>query len=146
MDARLTAAQQRAIHASKRALDIDDPTYRTILAEFSVQPCVDSARAGEPVTSSSDLSRNQARHLLTRWNLHGVKIGGPYSAQKAPPGVVQLASPAQRAYINRLKEEITWRCEDGYTRWLKAKMGMEKVRTFAEAAKVIEGLKGLHRR
>lgn len=146
MDAKLTPAQQKAIHACRRSLDLSENEYRTVLAEYCIQPCVDASRAWESATSSSDLSRSQARHLLTRWALRGATIGRPYSAQKAKPETIQLASPAQRAYIERLKEEIPWRLADGYERWLISRMGLQSVRTFDEAAKVIEGLKGLHRR
>lgn len=146
MDAKLTPAQQKAIHACRRALDLSENEYRTVLAEYCIQPCVDASRAWESATSSTDLSRSQARHLLTRWTLLGATIGRPYSAQKAAPGATQLASSAQRAYIERLKEEIPWRLADGYERWLRSRMGLSVVRTFEDAAKVIEGLKGLHRR
>lgn len=145
MDALRTPKQSRAIQACRRWLDLDLDEYQTLLAQYRVLTCVDPDRAGQPVDSSKRLSRSQARDLLTRFALRGAPIGGPYSGHRPAPGaeITTLATPAQRALIERLKDEVPWRLVDGYQRWLRAKLHLSAVRTYRDAEAVIEGLKGL---
>ncbi len=143
-DAKLTPKQLKAIHACRRSLDLSDQEYRMVLREHRIKQVVDPQRAGQAVTSSKDLSRIQARSILTRWQLRGAPVGGPYSGHRPAAGdPTTLATPAQRAQIERLKEEIQWRFDDGYERWLKTKLHITAVRIYNEAEAVIEGLKGM---
>ena len=132
-DGPITPRQIRAIHAAAHHLGIEDPEYRRLLAQWNV-------------TSSKALTRRQARALLTQLQLRGAPVGRPYSGHNEDRLRIRtLATPAQRALIDRLRAEITWRAPDGYARWLRSRMGLERVRTFQDAEKVIEGLKGLAR-
>ena len=147
----ITPAQVKAIHVALHRRDIDDEAYRALL----------EARYG--VTTCKALTRRQAGDLLTRLGRALPRPPGsgpaPTARRKAaqamqapspPPkagrGVVRLVTPLQRVFIDELVAEIKWREEDGYERWLRRSMGMERVATTAQARKVIEGLRAMRRR
>jgi hypothetical protein len=156
---RLTPAQQRAILYQRGALGLDEDTYRTALRSYRC--CTTAAPgaqtwpvAGAPCTSSKHLSRGQARNLITRWSIAGAPVGGPYSGSKVAAqaqtaaGVTALATPAQQALIQRLVAEIPWRSPGGYQLWLTSRSSpvpRGRIRTYADAEKVIEGLKGMRK-
>lgn len=144
-DAAITPRQLRAIHAGYRHLDMDDAERLVYLQSYQVLPCVDKECAGTPATSTKQLSRRQARNLITRLQQRGFPIGRPYSGSPIDRGSMAhvLPTPAQRAVIHRLREEISWKYEDGFDRWLKAKMHVNLVKSASDAERVIEGLKGL---
>lgn len=133
----LTAKQLRALHIQRRALGLDEETYRATLAQYGV-------------ASSKELSREQARELITRWSLAGAPIGGPYSGHRPNASdPTTLATPAQRALIARLIPEVPWRSALGYTNWIGSRTSPTKgrpVRTYGEAEAVIEALKRMSRR
>ena len=143
----ITAAQVRAIHVALHRRGIDDEDYRALLrGEFDAGSC-------------KDLTRRQASALLTQLgrplrNPPGTPPPRPArtapqpsaAAQPPPKGVARLATPLQRRFIADLVAEIAWRHEDGYRRWLKSNMGLARVATSVQAARVIEGLKALKRR
>ena len=136
-DTRITPAQIRAIHAATRAQGLTDDEYR------------DRLRAAAGVDTCKGLSRREASALL-------LDLGLPLRPQtrtpmtkrprrRTPPGVVRMASPAQRRLIEALASEVAWRTKDGYQRWLRGNLGLSRISTSAEASRVIEGLKGLKR-
>jgi hypothetical protein len=134
----LTPKQLRALHIQRRALGLDEETYRATLAQYGV-------------ASSKQLSREQARELITRWSIAGAPIGGPYAGHRPAPGeaAIALATPAQRALIARLIPEVPWRSALGYTNWIGSRTSPTKgrpVRTYREAEAVIEALKRMSRR
>lgn len=136
-DTRITPAQIRAIHAAVRAQGLTDDEYR------------DRLRAAAGVDTCKGLSRHQASAFLSDLGLplsRRTRTPAPKRPRRrTPPGVVRMASPAQRRLIEALASEIDWRVEDGFRRWLRRNLGMSRVSTSADASRVIEGLKGLKR-
>ena len=57
-----------------------------------------------------------------------------------------MVSPEQRALIEALAAEIAWREPDGYRRWLRRNMSLERVASAEQAARVIQGLLAMRRR
>ena len=135
---RATSAQIRAIRARQHRLGMADTTYRRLLAE----------RYG--VTSTCDLSLGQASDLLHQLydDRQGPVRRKPVRKPAAPPSldqVVRLPTRAQRTLIDQLVGEVAWCSPEGYRRWLRRSLGLERVRSCAEAQRVIRGLKGLKR-
>lgn len=138
--AEITKSQIRAAHVALSRHGIDDDTYRALLDnEFGVKSC-------------KELDRAQAHKLIMKLNGGRAKprkrrpIKNP--AQPVPQhqdSVVYLATPAQCQLIYDLQQEISWDHTDGYQRWLKTCLGLDKVRDRDEASRVIQGLKGLKR-
>ena len=145
-NAPITKAQIKSIHVALSRRGIDDETYRHILDDrFGVATC-------------KDLTRREASDLLTLLGRHLPRPPGtkPHSGNRRPirepaepqpvaDGVVRLATKAQRDLLDKLAGEIEWRTPGGYGRWLTASLGLARVRTSAEAARAIEGLRGLKR-
>lgn len=157
---RLTDKQHRALKSQCRRLGIDDDTYRSVIAGY---PCVTEPPQeglpwpahGTPCVSSRHLSRAQGRRLITRWTIAGAPVGGPYSGSRVTAkeqeaaGITPLPTPAQRALIARLVDEITWRTADGYRGWLAARLHLDPTlapRTYREAEAIIEGLRAMRDR
>lgn len=139
-----TPAQQRALHAQRRALGMDDATWRALLAQY---PRETGDGAG-PCTSSAQLSRRQARAVISRLEIAGAPVGRPYAGRKPGPASTAqptaIATPAQRALIQRLIDEVQWRQEDGYARWLAGRHSPTRgqhVRTYHQAEAVIDALR-----
>lgn len=139
-DRPITRAQVRAIHVAITRQGIDDEDYRARL------------RAGWGVTTSKALTRRQASQLL-----HELQVPMPAPVRKEHPPrprrrrrdsarVARMVSPAQRALIEELAGEIDWRESDGYQRWLRSNMGIERVASAEQAARVIQGLLAMRRR
>ena len=134
--AMISKAQVRAIRARQHTMGMDDDTYRQLLGEHY------------RVTSTLQLTRKQANALMRQ--LYGRALPKPRprrrarpDASAADPGVVHLASGPQRRLITALINEIDWRENDGFSRWLHQSMGLRLVRSAGEAQKVINGLMGL---
>jgi len=143
-NAPITKAQVKAIHVALHRRGIDDETYRHVLDDrFGATTCKDLTRreASELLTL---LGRPLPRPPGTRPH-SGTRrrIETPAEPQPVGDGVIQLATKAQRDLIGALAAEIMWETEDGYRRWLRRSIGLARVRTSAEAARAIEGLRGL---
>lgn len=136
----ITPAQIRAIKVAQRRQGIDDDTYRAMLQEhWGVDSCKGLTRR-----EASDLLRRLGRALK---NPPGARKPRPRRPRADPAeGATRLASGPQRELISKLAAEIAWREGDGYTRWLRGNMGLERVATSAQALRVIEGLKAIKRR
>ena len=141
--AEITNAQKKCIKMAQRRLGMDDEDYRAMLdAQFGVRSC-------------TRLSRRQAHRLIM--HLHAGKatdkdrtrrpIKNPAKPRQvdADGTVVTLPTPKQYQFLHDLEREVAWDHADGYRRWLKTCLGLEKVRTRNEASQVIQGLKGLKR-
>lgn len=142
LPAPLTDKQLRAIRAGITWLAMPDETYRAMLAQYR------RPGGGGPCTSTKHLTRAQARNLLTRLQLEGFPLHRPYAGHRPqhdgePDAPITLATPAQRALIERLRAEIAWRVADGYDRWRQARLRIREVQTYHHAEAVIEGLKKL---
>lgn len=139
-DRPITPAQIRAIHVALPRRGIDDEEYRGLLRDrFDVDTC-------------KALTRRQAHELL---NVLGQALPRPPGrgpraprprAPRAQPGVTRMATPAQRRLVDEIASEIAWREPDGFRRWLRRNMSLDRVSTAAQAARVIEGLKAMRRR
>ena len=138
----ITQGQVKLIHVMLTRQKIDDESYRGMLEElYGVDTC-------------KKLTRKQANELLTRLGA-GKKPKAAKPAQPAKPkpaqprrdpNVVTLATPAQHQLIHDLVREIKWRMQPpaaAYAAWLQNNQSLDKVRTTAEASRVIRGLKAL---
>ena len=133
----ITQGQVKLIHVMLTRQGIDDEDYRAMLESlYGVATC-------------KKLTRKQANELLTRLGA-GQK---PKPAQPKPAlprrrdaNVATLATPAQHQLIHNLIREIKWRMQPpaaAYAAWLQHNQSLAKVRTTAEAARVIRGLKAI---
>ena len=134
----ITNAQIRAIKCRQRTLDMDDDAYRAML------------RGRYGVATCKALTAAQAHNLID--HLYGGakprsrrRIQNPAATPAAAKSdnVVRLPSGPQMRLIGVLIGEIAWQREDGYQRWLKRSLGLNRVRSAGDARLVIEGLKGL---
>ena len=139
-DRPITRAQVRAIHVAIARQGIENEDYRARL------------RAGWGVTTSKALTRRQASQLLHELQVPMPAITRkehpprPRQRRRGPVGAVRMISPAQRALIEELAAEIDWLEPDGYRRWLRSNMGLERVASAEQAARVIQGLLAMRRR
>lgn len=131
----ITPGQIRAIHAVSRGLGLDNDERR------------DRIEAVTGIRSSKDLTRSQAAAVLADLGKlerasrpRPPRRPGP---PRLPRGVARMATAAQRRLIDALVSEVEWRSADGYRRWLRRSLGIGRVASAAQAARVIEGLKGL---
>lgn len=124
----ITKKQIQLIHIAKQQLNIDDDIYMDILSNYNV-------------SSSKDLSYNQAEALLRHLRSKGFKVIKKRHKVKLNNKTVKLASIAQFKLIDVLKANIVWKVS--YEAWLENRMGLKKVLTSKEASKVIEGMKGM---
>lgn len=137
MQAPITKAQIKAIHVALARQGIEDDVYRKKLRlMFDVGTC-------------KALSRTQATTLLKSLGLPAPKPARkarPRRATRAPgDNIIALPTPAQMQFIADLRREIAWHQDDGYSCWLRRYLGITRIRTRVEAARVIEGLKGVKR-
>ena len=138
----ITQGQVKLIHVMLTRQGIDDEDYRAMLESlYGVATC-------------KKLTRKQANELLTRLGAgQKPKLAQPKPVQPkpAPPrrrdaNVATLATPAQHQLIHALIHEIKWRMQPptaAYAAWLQHNQSLAKVRTTAEAARVIRGLKAI---
>ena len=136
----ITQGQVKLIHVMLTRQKIDDDSYRELLEElYGVDTC-------------KNLTRKQANELLTRLGAgQKPKPAKPAKPKPSPPrrrdpNVVALATPAQHQLIHDLIHEVKWRMQPpaaAYAAWLQNNQSLAKVRTTAEAARVIRGLKAL---
>lgn len=136
----ITQGQVKLIHVMLTRQGIDDEDYRAMLESlYGVDTC-------------KKLTRKQANELLTRLGAgQKPKLAQPAQPKPAPPrrrdaNVATLATPAQHQLIHELIHEIKWRMQPptaAYAAWLQHNQSLDKVRTTAEAAKVIRGLKAI---
>lgn len=155
-----SAAQVRAIRARQHRLGMDEATYREVLA------------ARYAVRSTKALTRAQASdlmHYLYGGPAPGAKAradreersrrageeemraaaaerrGANAAARRAGKTVVVLATPGQRRAIAEMVEEMEWREEDGFWRWIAKQYGLDGVRTMDQASMVVRGLIAMRR-
>ena len=137
-DRPITKAQIRSIHVALHRLGLDDETYRGILHErYGVETC-------------KALTRRQASDLLTRLGRPLPRAAAPRPRkprpEPVPKGATRLVTAEQRELIAELAGEIEWREPGGYAQWLRANMGLERIATSTQGAKVIQGLKAIKER
>lgn len=135
----ITPGQIKLIHVMLTRQKIDDDDYRALLEElYGVDTC-------------KKLTRQQANELLTRLGARQKPKPVPPQPKPAPPrrrdsNVAALATPAQHQLIHALAHEVKWRMQPpaaAYAAWLQRNQSLDKVRTTAEASRVIRGLKAM---
>lgn len=125
----ITTGQIRAIHACARTRGIDDDLRRDMMrSRFGVESC-------------TGLNRRQAAAFITE--LKGDTDTARGRTVRDSSKVVRMATPGQRRKIAALAALVSWRREGGFILWLRRRMGQDQVRTAAQAARVIEGLKAM---
>jgi hypothetical protein len=133
---KIDSTQTKIIHIAKAQLGLSDDDYGLILR----------SRYGR--TSSKFLTFREAHNLIEYLKTLGFRVK-PKTAKPrrapAPANVVFLASPEQMRMIDALRNEIQWRYNDGYERWLSRYLKIADVQTNLQARRAIEGLKGLVR-
>lgn len=125
--------QLQLIHIAKNQLGLDDEIYReTLTTKYNV-------------TSSKNLTYNQGSHFIGYLVNLGFDIKKKKSnfQIKAKSKIITLATKKQHKLIEILKKNITWKYEDGYNRFIKKRLKIEKVISCKDAQKVINALKGL---
>lgn len=146
--------QKQLIHIAKTQCGLSDVEYRDLLA----------GQTKDKKTSSSDLTYFEADAVINYFvKTLGFNVKSNYirtsgaarrqrwayahtrrSGNKPLPGnVVAMPSPVQMQLIDDLAGQVTWKFEDGFTRWLGKYIKTDKIRTSAQAQRAIEGLKGL---
>lgn len=137
--------QLQLIHIARKQLGLADDTYRAII----------SGRTNGEKESSKDLTYHEADAVINYMVRLGFKIKSKYVSKevaakrsqrrrgKVAGNLFILASFDQLKMVNALAGKIRWRFEDGYERWRKKYMKIDRIRTDDEACAVIEGLKGM---
>jgi hypothetical protein len=143
--------QIQIIHIGKAQLSLDDEAYRAIIA----------GQTKGKKTSSKYLTYFEADAVINYFVKLGFKIQSNYirtagaarrqrwadvyarrkSVQQRPENVIFLASRGQMDMIDALASKISWKFEDGFFRWMKKYMKIDRVITGKQAEAVIEGLK-----
>ena len=145
-DRPITAARVKSIHVALHRLRLEDAEYRELLKDWNATTC-------------KDLTRRQASDLLARL---GRPLPNPPLAKTVPmgrrrrisnpattaqsedeDGVVRLATVGERDLVERMATEIAWETDDGYRRWLRRSLGIERVRTRRDVNRAIQGLRSL---
>jgi len=141
---KIDAKQKQLIHIAQAQLGLDDESYRAIIA----------GRTEGKKTSSRDLTYDEATAVIDYMVKQGFKIKEKFTGRerdtkrrwrsgKRPANVYCLASHDQLKMINALAGQIQWRAENGFQRWMKKYIKIDRITTDLEASDVIEGLKGL---
>lgn len=131
---KITTTQRTKIKIAQKELDIDDAAYRQLIGDLF---------PGK--TSCTQLSQPQADALLVEFKAKGWK---PKPSKKPPgkrrrPGTIALVTPGQRARIAAEAAKISWRFDDGLTRFLRSRFKFDYPKTSGQAVKVIEALKAM---
>lgn len=137
--------QIQLIHIAQAQLGLSDEKYRAIIA----------GRTNGKKESSRDLSYAEATAVIDYMIRQGFRITSKYVSReqaakraqrrkgKVAGNLVILASFDQLKMINALAAKIQWRFSDGFQRWMKKYMKIDRIKTEDEASAVIEGLKGM---
>lgn len=129
--------QIKMIHCAIARLGLSDDDYRTILdGQYQKESC-------------KALTYAEASHLIDYFKSLGFVIPPrkryTTGSRRGPlPGnVVAMPSREQLDMIDALALKVTWKFADGFFRWMKKYMKIDRVITAKQAEAVIEGLKGL---
>lgn len=137
--------QIQIIHIAQAQLGLSDENYRAIIA----------GRSDGKKSSSGDLTYDEASAVIDYMVRMGFRIKAKYVARekaakraqhrkgKVAGNLLVLASHEQLNMVNSLAGKIQWRLEDGFQRWMKKYIKIDRIKTEDEASAVIEGLKGM---
>ncbi len=134
----IDAKQIQLIHIAKAQLGLSDEEYRELLM---------ARYAGCFEGSSKELTYAEAEDLIEHLKSLGFEIKRKPRPRR-PKGIPEVFTEAHpmAGKIERLREGVAWRFEDGYERWLRKFLKKDRIATTAEAAKVIEALKAMRAR
>lgn len=141
---RIDPKQIQLIHIAQAQLGLDDVAYRAIIA----------GRTGGKKESSRDLTYAEADAVINYMVTQGFVIKRKYVTRERgawrrkrfrhlPADVILLPTIDQMEMIEALAKKITWRYQDGYERWRRKYMKIDRIITAQQASDVIEGLKGM---
>lgn len=137
----ITPDQIRMIHTLARNLFIEEDLRRQMMAErFGVDTCKGLNRI-EASMFIDELIRKSGREPKPAGRKNMRRRGGERARRALPANVIELATVRQLEKIDALRVLVDWRFDDGFERWLKARMRIDRVRTNHDAQKTIEGLK-----
>lgn len=133
----ISKGQIKLIHVAKDRLGLSYEEYREILLLYG------------DVVSSKDLSDEGFFQVMEHFRelgfpASGPRIFAPPEGEGAQGKLIEMVTPAQRALIARLEGALGW--SENPTRleaFIAKRLGMSKVRTKAQAIKVIEALKAM---
>jgi hypothetical protein len=131
--------QRQLLAMARQQLDIEDGDYRALMEEFY------------GVDSSTRLTFGDAEAFIDYFITKGFVLKtakrryvpgpGRKKSRRNAPNVVHMAGVDELAKIDALAGLISWKYEDGPTRWMKKFLKIERVKTARDAFRVIEGLK-----
>jgi len=136
----ITKSQVRLIHLAKDRLGLSYEEYREILALYG------GAR------SSVELEPEGFFNVMDHFRELGFPSRGGdvfvhAEPEKKPGRLIEMVTPGQRALIRRLEKRLGWTDEpDRLERFIWKRLGIRRIRTKAEAIKVIEALKAMSAR
>jgi len=153
MNARKIEPKQiQLLHIQKALLGLSEDEYRAAIM----------GRTKGKKSSSTAMTYFEADALITHFSKLGAKIESNYIRTSGaarrdrwrqakdrrrsgpkPANVVCLASPDQLEMVDVLVKKIAWQFADGYERWRRRYMKIDRIVTAEQASDVIEGLKGL---
>lgn len=142
----ISKAQIKQIKIAQRAIGMDQSTYEVFLSRWEVTSCtqMNMTQANQAMRALWALRPGRKATRKTDRKPAEGKRGQPSGVDHAD-GVVSMATQPQRKLISNLAGEINWQHDDGFTRWLQSSLGITRIATKAQAARVIEGLKGVKR-
>ncbi|MBI5634882.1 MAG: DUF1018 domain-containing protein [Nitrospirae bacterium] len=154
---KIDSVQIKLLHIAKAKLKITDEEYRALLIKFSptswdMDPAHPSCKAMTYAEASALIDHLKAKgfKIVRRGGVPPTNTGQGDPAptkRKLPPSITQMVTNEQLKMILHLKADIRWRImPDGYDRWLKKYMQIERVATAKQAQKVIEALKAMKAR
>ncbi|OPY15630.1 MAG: hypothetical protein A4E66_00034 [Syntrophus sp. PtaB.Bin001] len=141
----IDAKQIQLMHIARTQLGLSEDDYRLILG----------AQTKGKKNSSKELTYFEADSVINYFvktlgfkiKSNYIKTGGTARRtrwQRSKSGnVVLLPSRDQLEMIDVLVKKIAWKVEDGFSKWLKKYMKIDRIKTADEASNAIEGLKGL---
>ncbi|MBI5191760.1 MAG: regulatory protein GemA [Nitrospirae bacterium] len=135
----ISTGQIKLIHLAKTRLGLTGEEYREILALYG-----DAA-------SSKDLTPEGFFRVMEHFRELGFPEGGSrifgVPARTETGKLIEMVTPAQRALIAKLSGALGWSDNPGRLEgFIHKRLGMDRVRTRAQAIKVIEALKAILRR
>jgi hypothetical protein len=151
--------QIQLLHIAKSQCGLSDDDYRDIIAGqtkgkktsskdltyFEADAVINYfvKTLGFKVKSKYIRTSGAARRSRWQYASRGTMHRAPTRTAPLPDNVTQLPSRDQLDMIDALAEQITWKVEGGFTRWLFKYFHTERITTVAQAQRVTEGLKGM---
>lgn len=134
---KIAPKQIKMIHCAIAGLGLSDDDYRAILAgRYQKESCLQLSYA--EATRLIDYFKSMGFVIPPRKRYTAASRRGPL-----PGNVVALPTRGQLDMIDALAGKVAWKYEDGFYRWLRKYMKIDRILTARQAEAVIEGLKGM---